>query len=500
MKEIFKEMGKRVSPREFMRAMDQIDADGSGEVSFAEFVDYWDRTMTASGVVVPSTFMFDSLCVRAVLKSELDGGRGEHHWIADDIANILYSPSAAECRANGELIPEQSKLLQDLWTAFDADGSGTLEHSEVRSVIEAAMERELSDKELDDAFKKMDADGSGQVDFHEFSLYWATQGEEVRKRIMLKAFEETMSTLGEGDVSKVIIDTASGPEQVRLVSPRGLFRLVIRSKSPGAKHFHHWVQTLVTDTRKERASRRKAVFAVPDCEALCKDFVLRNQLVTAKNCDGWLFHKTEAVGVKATDANQSGSEVKIFTLPGSAVAPHKPQLLCVKGYTKLDMPPEEVDRRLWNVSKRHEWDLLSKSNLRVLRKLNDDALVTQHFFEFEYPYLPSPVAPVELLLAHTRRIDTDGTIVHASGSGAYDGLTAKPRDKKLAVLGEVFCSGIIITPLQKGEKSGLTIITCIQGGADGPDRGVPVVSQTLFKSYFISNQVDAIYDFLSQAE
>ena len=205
-------------------------------------------------------------------------------------------------------------------------------------------------------------------------------------------------------------------------------------------------------------------------------------------------------GVKATDANQSGSEVKIFTLPGSAVAPHKPQLLCVKGYTKLDMPPEEVDRRLWNVSKRHEWDLLSKSNLRVLRKLNDDALVTQHFFEFEYPYLPSPVAPVELLLAHTRRIDTDGTIVHASGSGAYDGLTAKPRDKKTAALGEVFCSGIIITPLQKGEKSGLTIITCIQGGADGPDRGVPVVSQTLFKSYFISNQVDAIYDFLSQAE
>ena len=66
--------------------------------------------------------------------------------------------------------------------------------------------------------------------------------------------------------------------------------------------------------------------------------------------------------------------------------------------------------------------------------------------------------------------------------------------------GEGFCSGIIITPLQKGEKSGLTIITCIQGGADGPDRGVPVVSQTLFKNYFVSNQVDAIYDFLSQTE
>lgn len=72
---------------------------------------------------------------------------------ADDIANILFtslgeSSTKAHPRRPGELIGEQAKLLQDLWTAFDADGSGKLEQDEVQKVIEAAMERILTESEL----------------------------------------------------------------------------------------------------------------------------------------------------------------------------------------------------------------------------------------------------------------------------------------------------------------------------------------------------------------
>ena len=69
---------------------------------------------------------------------------------------------------------------------------------------------------------------------------------------MMKAFEETMASLGKEDISRVVIDTAEGPDLVRLVSPRVLFLLVIRSKSGHCREFHEWVQTLSAATRKER--------------------------------------------------------------------------------------------------------------------------------------------------------------------------------------------------------------------------------------------------------
>ena len=534
---IFVEMGKTLSNREFLRAMDQIDADGSGEVDFKEFVAYWDRTMTAAGVVVPSTFSFRNLCVRAVLKAEAEGGRGEHHWIADDIANILFSldnqgEKLGATRKAGELIGEQAKLLQDLWTAFDADGSGTLEQSEVQKVIEAAMERKLTDKELKVAFEAMDDDGSGEVDFHEFTRWWVSQGDEVKNRVMRKAFEETMATLGNEDVSRVVIDTAAGPELVRLVSPRGLFRLVIRSKSGLCREFHEWVQTLSVTTRKERVQRRRCVFNEPDVLALTKDFVVKNILVTTQNKDGWLYHRSEAVGAKSS---AEGCDVKIFTMPSPL--PHKPNMLCVKGYTVIDgVTPAEVDRRLWEPSTLKQWNLLA-GDVQIVKTLDGgDARITHckrlqlprvhtsclrpldahtssvhcicrcrrtlnsscagaAFYDFTYPYYPSPIPTTELVLACTRRIDTDGVIVHAAASGSYDGAI-KPRGKKKnAVSGEVYCAGLIIAPARKGTASKITSIVCIN---PGPGPQIPVAAQRLFNDFFISDQVERIYNFLRQ--
>lgn len=390
---IFAEMGKTLSNREFMRAMDQIDADGSGEVDFKEFVAYWDRTMTAAGIVVPSTFKFRNLCVRAVLKAEAEGGRGEHHWIADDIENILFSldnegGKSANSRKPSELIGEQAKLLQDLWSAFDADGNGTLEQSEVQKVIEAAMERKLTEKELKVAFEAMDDDDSGEIDFHEFTRWWVKQGDGVKNRVMRKAFEETMASLGSEDISRVVIDTAEGPELVRLVSPRGLFRLVIRSKSGHCREFHEWVQTLSVATRKERGQRRKCVFHEPDAKDLTKDFVMKNILVTTKNKDGWLFHKSEAVGVKSSDVRSQGCEVKIFTMPSPL--PHKPNMLCAKGYTVIEgVTPAEVDRRLWEPSTLTQWNLLA-GDLQIVETIDGgDARITHC----------KPVLPTSTLLA-----------------------------------------------------------------------------------------------------
>ena len=96
LRKIFKAMGKNFSDREFDRAMNQIDGDGSDEVDFDEFTAWWAKEMAKDGIVAPSTFMFKNLCVRAVLRQGGPGGTGEHHWIADDIKSVLFSSKSTD--------------------------------------------------------------------------------------------------------------------------------------------------------------------------------------------------------------------------------------------------------------------------------------------------------------------------------------------------------------------------------------------------------------------
>eukprot|EP01051_Picozoa_sp_SAG22_P010109 SAG22_NODE_889_length_6648_cov_6.695984_1_plen_212_part_00 len=173
--------------------------------------------MAKDGTVAPSTFKFRNLCVRAVLRQNGPGG-GEHHWIAEDIKNVLFNTRLPgeedDPRRIAAQQAEQSRMLQDLWTAFDEDNSGKLELQEVEQVIASALP-DMSRKDLERAFAEMDEDGSGEVDFHEFTQWWQKQGDAVQERVQGEAFERTMESLKDAEVSHVIIDTAMGPEQVR---------------------------------------------------------------------------------------------------------------------------------------------------------------------------------------------------------------------------------------------------------------------------------------------
>jgi hypothetical protein len=63
-------------------------------VDFDEFKAWWTKEMAKDGVVAPSTFTFRNMCVRAVLRHEAGGGTGAHHWIAEDIQNVLFRTEA----------------------------------------------------------------------------------------------------------------------------------------------------------------------------------------------------------------------------------------------------------------------------------------------------------------------------------------------------------------------------------------------------------------------
>ena len=85
------------------------------------------------------------------------------------------------------------------------------------------------------------------------------------------------------------------------------------------------------DTRVDRGARRRAVFSTPTVTQLSKDFTLRNILVTTKNKDNWMFHKKHSLG---------NDVLKCFTM--QSPLPHKPNLLCVKAYATMEIPPREL--------------------------------------------------------------------------------------------------------------------------------------------------------------
>ena len=101
-------------------AMAEMDGDGSGEVSFEEFREWWNKQLT-----------------QQVL---------EHHGTDRD---------------------PHEEYLKNYWSKADADGSGILDRDELQGLM-ARLGRLLQEEELDVAFAIMDEDGSGGIEYGEF--------------------------------------------------------------------------------------------------------------------------------------------------------------------------------------------------------------------------------------------------------------------------------------------------------------------------------------------
>merc|ERR1719321_257907 len=115
-------------------AMEQMDADGDGSVSFEEFAAWWQ-----------------------------DGGSMTRHERAEhrDLRRQRFSKEAA---------------VRKVFDELDVNGDGQLDREEVR-LAAVKLGRVLSARQLDLAMKDMDTDNSGTVDFEEFSEYWSCGGQ-----------------------------------------------------------------------------------------------------------------------------------------------------------------------------------------------------------------------------------------------------------------------------------------------------------------------------------
>lgn len=109
-----------------------------------------------------------------------------------------------------------SELIEEFKTAFnlfDKDGDGFLSIQELRSVF-TALQKPITDEELDQLMQDLDTDGNGRIDFTEFMTFMSknvssqTEEEEIREafevfdknqdgRISFDELKQILTSLGQ---------------------------------------------------------------------------------------------------------------------------------------------------------------------------------------------------------------------------------------------------------------------------------------------------------------
>jgi Ca2+-binding EF-hand superfamily protein len=192
---LLKQPKSEMDATEVWKHYDQIDHDGSGQLSFDEFQKWY--------------------C--AVFK--IDGTPDFTNFFTED----LVEPWQREMREVAKKLDMSYMDTEKLWTEFnrlDSDKSGCLEKSEVGELIKKqlsstrngrhAQQTEVPSHLLNKFWRDLDVDGSGSVTFEEFAAWYnqAFVGEE-------SPIEQFYSMLGSGYRSRA----HSAAKRDRLSSP-----------------------------------------------------------------------------------------------------------------------------------------------------------------------------------------------------------------------------------------------------------------------------------------
>ena len=142
-RELGAQLGAEMTEEELQSAMDEMDADGNGEVDLDEFLNWWTGARSSQ-----------STWARMIARKERQ--EKEREW------------------------------LQDLFDHIDEDGNGTLDLEELGQMT-ADLGLSLTTMELSQAMADMDRDNNGDVDFDEFFTWYveacATSGQGLATEI-----------------------------------------------------------------------------------------------------------------------------------------------------------------------------------------------------------------------------------------------------------------------------------------------------------------------------
>lgn len=152
----FRRLCKRISPtmsdEDVEEALEVIDEDGDGEITFAEFEVWWNGDY-ASELREAHEQMLGS--------SEMDEVEMVERW-------------------EGKKRDLEEAKLRRTFDGVDEDGSGEIEEPEFRRLCRR-LDARLEDEVVSRAWAQLDEDGSGAADFREFEAWWkSSNGRELR--------------------------------------------------------------------------------------------------------------------------------------------------------------------------------------------------------------------------------------------------------------------------------------------------------------------------------
>lgn len=169
--------GELMTPAQLDLAMNEMDPDGSGEVSFEEF----------------------------------------HAWF---LSEGEFRRKAVEEERNSKRVK-----LRTIFDDVDTDGGGSIDKDEVKRLARTLFDTDLTPLELKRAMKEMDPDGSGEVDFNEFCEWYFGDG-PFRKKV------EDMQKRREAEWLKIMeMEQAEAARLNKLAWLRGMFNSVDKDGS-----------------------------------------------------------------------------------------------------------------------------------------------------------------------------------------------------------------------------------------------------------------------------
>lgn len=94
-------------------------------------------------------------------------------------------------QGNKALNNEQIARLKEVFEHFDADGSGSIDATELKNVFQS-MGTETTEEEMEEMIQGVDDDGSGQIEFNEFLMLMCSNfGAKSFDQDMREVFEHT---------------------------------------------------------------------------------------------------------------------------------------------------------------------------------------------------------------------------------------------------------------------------------------------------------------------
>eukprot|EP01043_Picozoa_sp_COSAG02_P046739 COSAG02_NODE_4402_length_5402_cov_2.660947_1_plen_1328_part_10 len=173
-KVLLENIGFKLSKKKLAKAFEVMDADGSGQIDFEEFI-AWHDSLT-------------------------EEEREELRLMADQARQASVDEADRKEQAKVATAAEK-KRMRAVFNKMDDDGSGELDRGEIRTLL-TKLGLKLNKKKQDKAFKAMDADGSGEISFDEFFEWYDSLSQDEREELRAMGDE----TFGKEDVAEATAD------------------------------------------------------------------------------------------------------------------------------------------------------------------------------------------------------------------------------------------------------------------------------------------------------